>query len=309
MTKRIPVPYLNGAYTNIYRPCADVYPSADTAHFRRGARYDEWIPNDFTVIRSPEDGCWHMIGITHPRPPREVFTDAFVHSGDIHEAEWQLFHAAAEGGPFRQVVRPGAFRDQPKILGTFDRPGERPEIWAPFVTRRPDGYRLIYSPGSIRQASSPDLYHWTPDKTPLFSEADPMARDINLFFEDDGLIRLVYLIGNTVVCRTSRDFAVWSEPQVIFHSPYRNADPESPFLIRREGIYYLFWCIYDGHNGVYDERTFVQAAERLEDLDGHAPVAMLPAHAPEVVESDGEYWILSAFYPENGVSAAPLAWR
>lgn len=309
MSNRIPIPFIDGAYTHVYTPAPDAYPSVSSPSFTQGERYENWISNDFTVIHSPEDGRWHMIGITHPRPPLSIFRDAYRYQGDIHEAEWQLFHATAKGNDFREVVRPNAFQDCAKILDTTARPGERPEIWAPFVTQWENRYRLIYSPGSIRQAVSRDLYDWTPDKQPLFVDSDPVARDINIFKEEDGLIRLVYLRENAVVCRTSRDFLAWSEPQILYRIPYENASPESPFLIRRENVYYLFWCVYDGRNGAYDERTFVQAAERLEDLDGRAPLTVLPAHAPEIVESNGEYWLLSAFYPENGVSAARLGWR
>ena len=65
---RIPVPVIDGSYRRVYTPQPDIYNGENTAHFRHGTRYDDWIVNDFTVLFR-QDG-WHAIGITHPRPPR-----------------------------------------------------------------------------------------------------------------------------------------------------------------------------------------------------------------------------------------------
>ena len=41
----------------------------------------------------------------------------------------------------------------------------------------------------------------------------------------------------------------------------------------------------------------------------YAPLTVLDAHAAEVVRDGDDYYLLSVFYPENGVSAARLAFR
>ena len=91
-------------------------------------------------------------------------------------------------------------------------------------------------------------------------------------------------------------------------NPYVCAESESPFLWKKDGIYYLIWSIYDSRNGCYDERAFVFAADTLDGLKGVAPLTILPGHAPEIVQGADVDYILSVFYPENGVSAARLRW-
>ena len=84
---------------------------------------------------------------------------------------------------------------------------------------------------------------------------------------------------------------------------------ESPCLIKRDGLYYLLWCIHDGQNGCYDNRTYVFASETLDGFDGRAPLAMLKGHAPELICEDGEWYIVSVHYPVNGLSIAPIRWE
>ncbi len=87
---------------------------------------------------------------------------------------------------------------------------------------------------------------------------------------------------------------------------FAGASTESPFLMKRGEYYYLLWCIYDGRNGAYDSRTFVYAAKDIRELGQHAPITMLDAHAPEIAFDGEDYYLLSVFYPENGISAAKL---
>jgi len=78
-----------GDYIHVYKPEKAVFAGPDSIEFKTGTEYDEWVPNDFSVIKG-DDG-WHLIGITHPKPARFInSTDCFP---DIHDAEWQLFHA------------------------------------------------------------------------------------------------------------------------------------------------------------------------------------------------------------------------
>lgn len=69
-------------------PSPAVFAGPDSAHFKAGARYEEWVPNDFSVVRG-QDG-WHLLGITHPRPPR--FRQPKDVPPEIHEAEWPVLH-------------------------------------------------------------------------------------------------------------------------------------------------------------------------------------------------------------------------
>lgn len=64
-----------------------------------------------------------------------------------------------------------------------------------------------------------------------------------------------------------------------------------------------------GRNGCYDYRTFVFASETIDGFGKSAPITMLNAHAPEFVcDANGDWYMLSVFYPENGISAFKIKW-
>lgn len=101
------IPRLAGEYIHVYTPAPDVFQGPDSKLFKAGERYEEWAPNDFSVVRG-KDG-WHLIGITHPRPPQ--FRHVMDRCPDIHDAEWQLFHAFCRCETLREALHPGAFAD------------------------------------------------------------------------------------------------------------------------------------------------------------------------------------------------------
>lgn len=304
LNERIPIPRIASEYRHVYIPQSDVYLGIETEHFKFGSRYDEWIVNDFTWIKDEPNNTWHAIGITHPKPP--VFIDSFHISGDgnIHEAENQLFHATFSG-TLRELLESGVMTEEDKILYPQQRPGERPECWAPCVLKKNKSYYLFYAPEFMRYATSKDLYVWE-SKGSLF-QGSPMMRDPFVFFED-GVYTIVY-VADHLYYRTSTDLLSWSEEEIFQPNPFPAGFQESPYVFKRNGIYYLLWCIYDGQNGCYDNRTYVFAADSLYEFADKAPLTMLPGHATEILEEDGEYYIASVFYPNNGLNLAKIAWN
>lgn len=301
--KRYKKPVRVGEYVNIYRPEPDVYLGETTESFVSGASYAEWIPNDFSVLQAGD--TWHMVGISHPKP--KGFVNDFLYDADtLHEAEYQLFHCTAEGARFRETVRPGAFRDRPKLLYPKERAGERPEIWAPHLFRQGDGFGLVYSPGAMRLARSGDLNQWQCGDV-LFQCGDPWSRDPFLFWDDTGEILLIFCEGDMLKYRKTKDVVHWSQEYLLQKNPF-GAASESPFLLKRDGVYYLMWCLCDGKNGAYDNRSFVFAADTLKEFQGRAPLTILDAHAPEFVTDGADTYLLSVFYPQNGISAAKIQW-
>ncbi len=297
---KIPRPVRVGEYIPVYQPQPDVYQGEPTQSFTPGQTYQRWIPNDFSILR--DGNTWHMVGITHPQPTG--FTDDFHYEGNVHEAEFQLFHCTAEAENFGVLLRPGSFREGEKLLYPATRPGESKEIWAPHLLKREGKFEIVYSPGAMRVVATEDFVTFEMPRV-LFRGKDGAARDPFIWAED-GVYHFLWLDGNGLWMRTSRDFVAWDEPKALYTPPFRGSC-ESPFLMQHEGYYYLFWCLHDGRNGCYDNRTFVFAAETLDGFEGTAPIAMLDAHAPEIVCDGGKYYILSVFYPENGISAAELA--
>lgn len=306
-TTPIPVPVLSGEYVHIYQPQGQVYRSCDHPLFKSGDYCENWVSNDFTIINDGEK--WHMIGITGPRLPKEIYRDEFDRTpGLAHGPELQLFHAVAEGETFSEVFSDKSFKDCGNILSSCDRPTERPEIWAPYLVKRDDGFHLVYSPQRIRQRITKDFKTWSPAPDLFVSESES-ARDINVY-EENGISYVIYVKGKSVVYRTSEDFLHWSEEKVLYTCHFKNGDPESPFLIKNGEFYYLFWCLFDGQNGSFDNRTYVFASNTLEGLNDSAPITMLPAHAPELVkDNDGTWYLLSAYYPKNGINAVKLEFK
>lgn len=298
------IPELDGEYVHVYQPTPDLYQGENTPSFTKGTRYDEWITNDFSVLH--DNGVWHMVGITHPRP-RGFVNDFDYDEADVHEAEYQLFHCTATADSFSKIFHEGSFRDCDKILYPSERPGEKPEIWAPHLMKHAGAFQVIYSPQEMRRAETADFKTWK-RKAPLFACRDFGARDPFLYCED-GVYYILYTESRLLKYRTSEDAEHWSDEKILQTSLFAECENESPFLMKKDGVYYLFWTICDGRNGCYDNRTMVYASRTIEGLYRTAPITMLKAHAPEIIKDrDGCYYLLSAFYPNNGVSAVKLKW-
>lgn len=299
MTERIKVPRL-GNYVTVYQPKQDIYQGVDTPHYQHGKSYKDWVVNDFTIVQTEKE--LHLIGITHPKPADYI--DGYHYNPEtLHEAEYQFYHAVCALPDF---FTENSFRDCNKFCYPQERPGEPLEAWAPACVEKDGKYYLIYSPHFMRLAVSEDLIHWD-YRGKLFSGA-PMMRDPNIFREKDRYLML-YAEDNRVDYRVSENLLEWSEAKVLQVNPFDNGSSESPFLIRKDGIYYLFWCLCDGRNGSYDDRTFVFAAETLEGFAKASPIALLKAHAPELFRYNGEYYIASAEVPARGVSMAKIFWE
>ncbi len=305
--ERIPVPRLSTEYVHVYDPSGAVYLGPDTPSFSHGTYYKNWITNDFSVILD-QNGVWHAIGIIHPAPPG--FRTAFdFDCADVHEAESQFFHVTHRG-KLSELLDGRQMEQQPILFWASERPDECPECYAPAVFPQGDGYGMLYTPVCMKFATSKDLFHWTPQGRRFDSRSGNFwMRDPYVYFEK-GTCYIIYNDDEILWLRKTRDFAEFTEPEVFMpHMFSPQAAMESPCLFKRSSWYYLLWSIYDGQNGCYDNRTYVFASRTLEGLRDAAPVAMLPGHAVEVVEEDGEYYIFSTHYPHNGLSVARLSWE
>ena len=122
---------------------------------------------------------------------------------------------------------------------------------------------------------------------------------------------MIYAVENRIDFRQSRDLVEFTDSRPLQVNPYSNEDgtvacSESPVLFKYKDFYYLFWAIYDARLGMYDHRTFVYGARTIEGLFMSAPLTLLQAHAGEIYEDESGIYLLSAFYPTNGVSAVRL---
>lgn len=218
-----------------------------------------------------------------------------------------MFHAVAKANGFTDVFPEGTFKEERKLLYPSERPGEGNELWAPALIKKDGEFHIIYSPKKIRMASTKDFESW--NMRELFECESPYARDPFVYFEN-GEYYIIYTENELLKYRKTRDLVTFSDEQILQETLFADAESESPFLMKKDGIYYLFWSIWNGKNGCYDDRTMVFAAETLEGLRNTAPITMLKAHAPEIIlDNDGTCYLLSVFSPKNGVSAVKLGWK
>ncbi len=295
------IPEILGEYTLIYKPQPDVFTLNDTKSYKEGATYTKWKPNDHTFIKGP-DNRWHCFGITKP--------DNYT-TDEIHEGEGLCFHAIAPNGEFKDVLISESWLDQPK----FSTSGSG---WAPYGLRTGDVYSLVSS--NKGHAQSKDLFNWI-DKGDLLIKGK--GRDPNVIYFN----KTYYYIrcnDTTIDMVTSKDFINWTDPITIFNAPNPGWHLESPSLLRHNGTFYLFWCLwdssgkapklpslYDDHDAdSFDYRTYVYTSDDPTNFHNKKPIAELKAHAPEIIKDEnGDFYISSADYPQRGINVARLIWK
>jgi beta-fructofuranosidase len=262
---------------------------------------EAWYINDHCFIRAT-NGQWHLFGITRQEPARPLEEIQFAHatSGELTRFPW------AKEPPALSVAR--------------EAPWHEVHLWAPSVVFHGGLYYMFYCAGGtnganyrIHLATSPDLDHWTRSPAnPLvvdgFDARDPFVLRMNhrwvMYYtatsEPEG--------GHHVVaCVTSPDLLSWTNRRVVFtdaSSGTGGGPTESPFVVAREGFYYLFI----GPRDNYDS-THVFASRDPFHWTVEQKVGDVPAHAAEVVQdADGRWYVSRAGWGKGGVYLAPLTW-
>ena len=139
---------------------------------------------------------------------------------------------------------------------------------------------------------------------------------------------LMYVVGvhdkkGAVSLFSSHDLLTWEYEGVALASgdgaPLRPGwgAMESPFVVKKDGLYYLFVTYTDCSDATYND-TLVFCSEdpkRFGEYNDDEPIARLYAHAPEILEVDGDYYITTCGWngkpnPNPGcVSIAKLGWK
>jgi hypothetical protein len=289
------IPRVAAAFVNIYKPQADVFTlptvrSSDGNHtYVQGTTYPDWRTNDHTFIKDSRNR-WHCFGITRP----------WITGDNGHCGEGLCFHAVAPEGTFSQAVRFQSWRDEPKIhVGDCG--------WAPMAVKIGPEYSLIGS--QLGRASSTDLYAWT-DKGKL--NVKGKGRDTNILLWNNTYY-LLRCAGNGISLVTSEDFIRWTDPVIIYKPQKESYQTESPFLVPYEGLFYLFWTLWDMADKTtsgYCPRTYVHCSESPLDFHGKPVLAEYTVHAPEIIQDeDGQWFMSTADHPHRGISVAPLVWE
>ena len=289
------IPRVAARFVNIYKPGPDVFtlPTVTTRDgnhtYVQGTTYPDWRTNDHTFIKD-DNGRWHCFGITRP----------WVSGDNGHTGEGLCFHAVAPEGTFAQAVRFQSWHDLPKIhVGDCG--------WAPMAIKIGGEYSLIGS--QLGRATSTDLRTWT-DKGRL--DAKGKGRDTNILLWNNTYY-LLRCAGNGISLVTSPDFIHWTAPVIIYKPAKESYETESPFLVHYEGLFYLFWTLWDTADpttGGYCPRTYVHCSESPADFLGKPVLAEYTVHAPEIIQDEGGQWFMSTTdHPHRGISVAPLVWE
>ncbi|GIF76060.1 family 43 glycosylhydrolase [Asanoa siamensis] len=262
-----------------------------------------WYYNDHTLVRNVRTGVWHVFAITHAEPANPLDEKTFGHAT-----------APSLAGPWTK---------QPPALTASAAAGEG-WIWAPHVVYSNGLYYLFYAAGNpdfanyrMHLATSPDLFTWTRSPAnPLFTDGwegrDPMVTRVGAQWVMYNTATSPRTGGNHVVnYRTSTDLTTWSAPAVAYKAPVSGqagGPTESPFVVRRGSFWYLFVCCDGTDYGAAYRRTAVYRSADPFRFDHAEKVAVLDAHAAEVVV-DGSSWYLShAGWGQGGLWLAPLTW-
>ncbi|MCX5195354.1 family 43 glycosylhydrolase [Streptomyces sp. NBC_00249] len=255
--------------------------------------------NDHALIRA--NGRWHLFSI--------VGDSAAPGEAPDSAAEVSFAHASAPApyGPW--TTHADALTVDPGYHG-------EEHLWAPHVIEAGGRFWMFYAGGgasgaAISLATSDDLFTWTREPSgPLFrgiAARDPMV------LRADGEWVMYYTElsspgGRHVVAhRRSTDLVHWSEPGVAFTDPTTHATvsvTESPYVVERDGWYYLFI----GPRGGYEGTDVLVSRDPFHfDLAGYA--GHVAGHAVEVI-ADGEAWYAAAAgWFRHGLHVAPLQWR
>ncbi|MFF2040656.1 glycosyl hydrolase family 32 [Kitasatospora sp. NPDC058170] len=256
--------------------------------------------NDHTLVRA--GGRWHLFSIVGDSAPPGQAPDS--------SAEVSLAHASAPDPSGPWTGHPDALTVDTSYFG-------EKHLWAPHVVESDGVHWMFYAAGglagaAINAATSTDLFTWTRlPSGPLFrghDARDPMVLRIGgewvMYYTE-----LSAVDGRHQVCyRRSTDLLTWGPPGAAFTDQATSADgvsvTESPFVVARDGWYYLFVGPRNGYDG-----TDVLASQDpfRFTLDGRA--GHVPGHAVEVVTDGPQWWASAAGWFRHGLYLAPLSWQ
>lgn len=287
MKDNIKIPYISGEWRILFAP-----------------EINGNYVNDHSIVLGP-DGNWHLYGITSfdGRPAHERY---FVHGvGESLDK------------PFKEVGR------------SIDRGSL---AWAPGVIKKDENYYMFYGPSPTMLAVSFDMYEWFGTKVVLNEEPLMGAHRDHFVLKVSDDEYLMYVVGvknkkGAVSCFSSSDLLNWSFEDFALTSgdeaPLKPAwgAMESPYVVEKDGNYYLFVTYTDCSNDTYSNTLVFcsdnpkQFGEYNGEKGGIKPITVLQAHAPEIIEENGRCYITTCGWrnkpiPNPGaVSIARLEWK
>lgn len=296
----IETPVITGEWVHIFNPNEDP---------ERAKESDKWYTNDHCFAKGP-DGRWHAYGIIGHAPARPWI------------GETKFFHISADS------MQQKKWQDHGYALET--KKGEERVLWAPTIYHEQGSktWHMFYNIGNLQEkaytycswgglcrADSSDMKQW--ERHPLNPQFTDFghARD-SFIMKDKGVYYFYYtrtaseVDGRaTIALRTSPDLEHWSGAQkahIQEHKSDWGGDAESPYVVKRGEIYYLFICrALTGYN-----QTHVYWSKDPKHFPNENFVCELPTHASEVIQvSDTEWYISNTGWDKPGLYIAPMEWK
>ncbi|MBI3909370.1 MAG: hypothetical protein HY320_00365 [Armatimonadetes bacterium] len=275
-------------------------------------RPNAWMVNDHCLIQD-EDGLIHYFGIENPFPTTTQALEWLEESLRPSERPFiQTMHQLMHGYLYRpgthfrvgHAVARDIWGPWSRLPAAFDGEESGHAYGSPFVVRDSAQYRA-FGPGMGGDYVSSDLHSWVPssDKT-VWVEKGRLGfenyRDPCIIQLADGTYLQYFAAADphgrhTVAVASSPDLRIWhrEEPCYVEELPPGTPDWfgifESPFVLRREDLYYLFVGFSHRH---YNE-TFVVVSRNPRSFTPRHKVTTLFTHAAELIDVDGETYMSS----------------
>lgn len=332
-TKRTLKPVLTGDWWLI-GPSPDLKGILPGAEEYTGNYNEHNAPVDHHMVQDV-NGAWHLWGCVRNTAVGRIFYH--WRTDDILTSPWEC-----TGDIIRISSEYGESYGSSPGEGATDNPSEEC-IQSPFFVLVDGTYYMFYGGGQAKRTgeeekaieanpawagsgaqmclmTSPDGIEWTRHKNKdgnsrLFVGPGP-TRDPCLIKVGD--LWYIYYAGSkngdldqpVFWLRTSRDLINWSDPQIVHDDLNYGAarwDTECPFVVYREGYYYLFRT-----EDYYKSLTHVFRSEDPTDFGiGDASskyVGVFPAGAPELYTIDGQEYVSSNHNPPLGTQMCRMEW-
>lgn len=120
---------------------------------------------------------------------------------------------------------------------------------------------------------------------------------------------------SAIFCRTSHDLEHWSEPMIVSAGgtpaklgAWFGADAECPFVLQKDGMFYLFRNQFYGRNNLNTQYASPNPLDFGVGSD-RCRIGTLPVAAPEIICFDNQ-WYIAALKPGlDGIRIARLHWQ
>ena len=197
------------------------------------------------------------------------------------------------------------------------------QVWAPYILERKGLYYMFYAgenknvAQAICLATSSDLYNWTRyDKNPVITTGtwgiwdsarwsdcrDPVVlQDGDNYFCYYTAVRKNAENGQSESClgiSSSADLIHWKDEGFIRLEQSLTTPPESPFVLKRNGTYYLFYTNYK-YGTVY--LTSKDPVKGWKELPADRMVLMGGISASEIYEDNGKWYMSCISHQKNGL--------